>query len=234
MKLFSGHDHSKAAGLLLAACALWCLSCGSDSNLSGDTTQDSPIDPVADETPGDPVLDVAQDELQDPVTDDVPPGPGITFVLGFITDIPMDEFLYAQTSSESCTLGWIGVIGGAGAVPLQSDCSICSCDECTGCAVCGMCMVAAERLASGDDVRYDWDGVVHERDTCQASPTGPSLSCENATSLEPGEYTARFCFGIGDENAYPDDIISDPICHDVTFTYPVPGGVVQYVLNNGG
>jgi len=222
------------AACLLAALALLNLSCGSDSDLAGDTDQDPPADAAVEETPGDPAPDVPPDEQQDPVTDEVPPGPGITFVLGFITDIPMDEFLYAQTSSESCTLGWIGVLGGAGAVPMQSDCSICSCDECTGCAVCGMCMVAAERLASGDDVRYQWDGVVHERDTCQSSPSGPSMPCENAASLEPGEYTARFCFGIGDENAYPDNIISDPICHDVVFTYPVPDGVVEYVVNNSG
>ncbi|MFH1438910.1 MAG: hypothetical protein ABIJ56_24605 [Pseudomonadota bacterium] len=211
-------------------------SCGSDTGLSGDGSTDSSADRDAAEE------EAAADALPDPEPDPDPdlsdvdevegPGPDITFILGFITDIPGYEYLYAQTSDYSCVLTWITLRDGSSRIPMLSDCAICACDVCDTCAVCGACMTSAAQVDSGGDVRFEWDGVVHARDTCDSG--GVDMPCETETALDPGTYTARFCWGIADENGFPDNVIPDPRCEDITFDYPVHGGTITHVVNNSG
>ena len=213
-------------------------SCGSDTGLSGDGSTDSAVDRDAEEEAA------AADILPDPEPDPEPelndveevevPGPDITFILGFITDIPGYEYLYAQTSDYSCDMTWITMWDGSSRIPMLPDCSTCACDECDACAVCGSCMTAAAQVEGGSDVRFEWDGVVHARDTCTPDSGGADMPCEIKIALDPGTYTARFCWGIADENGFPDDVIPDPWCEDITFDYPVHGGTITYVVNNSG
>ncbi len=213
-------------------------SCGSDTGLSGDGSTDSAADRDAAED------EAAADILPDPEPDPDPdvsdvgevevPGPDITFILGFITDIPGYEYLYAQTSDYSCDMTWITIWNGPSRIRMLPDCSICGCDECDTCAVCGACMTSAAQVDSGSDVRFEWDGVVHARGTCTPESGGPAMTCERKIALEPGIYTARFCWGIADENGFPDNVIPDPWCEHITFDYPVYGGTITHIVNNSG
>ena len=111
---------------------------------------------------------------------------------------------------------------------------ICECWECTGCPVCGPAMPVVERIGSGGVHTWEWDGVAWRLESCVEGPGGPEHMCQQEGPLEPGVYTARFCFGFGGPDAYPGDWIEDPVCMDVEFTYPVAGGIVEYLVNNSG
>lgn len=225
---------------LAAACvALLVASCYSSGRHSDDVSQDDATDPRPDavDQPADPVPDPVPDLVPDVAVDDVPPdelpGPGITFILGFITDIPGYEYLYAQQSDMSCRMTWISVWSGTSSFSMEHDCAICTCDECASCAVCGACLQVVVPVAGGESVSYEWDGTVWNMGMCSPYPD-EDWGCEYTTALAPGDYIARFCFAVAGPGAFPDGIIPDPTCEDVRFTYPVPGGVVQYTVNNGG
>ncbi len=229
--------------LAAAACAALLLSaCYSSSDLVGDGGEDgAPHDGAEDRVQPDPATDPVPDPVPDlpfdPLIDDVPeeelPGPGITFILSFITDIPDYEYLYVQTSDMSCYQTWISITDGAGFYPLESDCAICPCDSCDSCAVCGACMPMVAALGSGDSITYEWDGTVYYRGMCAPSPD-VDMMCEYTGSLRYGDYLALFCFSVAGPGAYPDQYIPDPFCVEVPFSYPVPGGVVRYTVDNGG
>jgi len=223
-----------------AGCAAILLSsCYSSGHHSDDVSQDDAAEPHPDavDQPADPVPDLVPDVVPDVAVDDVPPdelpGPGITFILSFITDIPGYEYLYAQQSDMSCHMTWIGVHDGAGGYPLEHDCAICLCDECASCAVCGACLQVVAAVAGGESISYEWDGTVWATGMCSPYPD-EDWTCEIPGALAPGDYLARFCFAVAGPSAFPDGIIPDPWCEDVRFTYPVPGGVVEYTVNNGG
>ena len=228
----------------VAACAALLLSsCYSSGRHSDDVSQDDAAEPHPDavDQPADPVHDPGPDLVPDIVPDiavddvppDEPPGPGITFILSFITDIPSYEYLYAQQSDMSCRTTWITLRDGARSFSMAHDCAICPCDECASCAVCGACMQVVIPVAGGERVTYEWDGTVWNMGMCSPYPD-EDWGCEYTSALAPGDYLARFCFAVAGPNAFPDGIIPDPWCEDVPFTYPVPGGVVEYTVNNGG
>jgi len=193
-------------GVVLAACGT--------TGLEG--TPDASIDPAPD-TPVDPGLD--------------PAGPGVTFEISFLTDIPGYEYLYVQTSDEMGHQTWVSVPGRS----LQWRCDLCLCEECSECAVCGPAMTVVERVAAGGSASWTWDGTLYPLSTCTPGPGAPGESCQETGGLDAGTYAARFCWGTGPVDAFPDGWIPDPVCDTVTFDYPVGGdGVVRYLVNNGG
>jgi hypothetical protein len=225
---------------LAAACgALLLASCYSSGRHSADVSQDDATYPRPDavDQPADPVFDPVPDLVPDAIVDDVPPdeppGPGITFILHFITDIPGYEYLYVQQSDMSCRMMWISIHDGTRGYAMEHDCAICLCDECTGCAVCGACMQVVIPVAGGESVSHAWDGTVWATGMCSPYPD-EDWTCEIPGALAPGDYRARFCYAVAGPGAFPDGIIPDPMCEDIPFTYPVPGGVVEYTVNNSG
>lgn len=208
---------SRARFHLAAVLAALLAACGT-TGLEGtpDAPLDAPVDPVVD-PPTDPGID--------------PPGPGITFEISFITDVPGYEHLFVQASDAMGHQTWASIPGQA----LQWRCDLCQCDECSGCAVCGPAETIVERVAAGDSTRWTWDGTLHPLATCTPGPGGPEEPCQETGRLDAGTYTARFCWAAGPEDAFPDGWIPDPVCDTVTFDYPVGGdGVVGYLVNHGG
>jgi len=198
--------------------ALVLAGCGHATGIEGDVGMDVPDS--APDVPPEASVDLA--------------GRGITFTMSFVTDIPFDEFLYAQVSDEMGHELWVSVSGPEGSVEMQGRCDICSCEECTGCPVCGPALPAVEMVVAGDAISFVWDGITYPIGTCVEGPGGPVHTCEDWGILEPGGYTATFCWSTGPAGAFPDGWIVEPVCDTVDFGYPVEGGVVQYVVNYGG
>jgi hypothetical protein len=95
-------------------------------------------------------------------------------------------------------------------------------------------MTTALRIDSGESADWTWSGTTWPTGTCLPDPTFPPLTCQEIGTLSPGTYGGRFCFGFGGPDDYTDGWIPDPICADLEFEYPVPGGVLHYEVNNGG
>jgi len=206
-------------GAVLAAVV---AACGGTTGLEGDAD-------VSVETPTEPALDPPSDPPTDPV------GPGITFRISFVTDIPDDEHLFVQVSDEMGHQTWASVEDGGTMQPLQWRCDLCMCDECSECAVCGPALTMVERVSAGDSTTWTWDGTLYPLTTCTPGPGAPEEQCQEIGWLHPGTYAARFCWGTGPVDAFPDGWIPDPVCDTVEFDYPVEGdGVVEYLVNNGG
>jgi hypothetical protein len=174
--------------------------------------------------------DARLDREADTATDTVEPGPQITFRLSFVTDIPGHELLYVQTSDYEGHQRWADISGAS----LQERCDICTCEECTGCPVCGPAMPAVAALGSGESIEWTWNGVTHPTGTCVEGPGGPEHICKEQGNLEPGTYPAVFCFEVAGPDAFPEGWLESPACVDVEFVYPVPGGVVEHLVNNSG
>ena len=208
------------AGFHILAIFLLLPACGGSTGIQGDAD-------VSTESPADPVTDLAIDPGIDPL------GPGITFRISFITDIPGYEHLFVQVSDPMGHQTWASVEDGGAALPLQWRCDICTCDECTDCPVCGPAETIVERVAAGESTSWTWDGTLHPLATCSPGPGAPEEQCLETGWLDAGTYTARFCWGTGPVDAFPDGWIEDPVCDTVTFDYPVEG-VVGYLVNHGG
>ena len=174
---------------------------------------------------------VMTDIMADEPVETAPPDTGITFVLSFITDTPDAEFLYVQRNDYDCYIGWLDVLSGETWIGLNFSC--CTCDHCDSCLGCGACDTDVLRVTSGGNVTYEWDGVAYYQETCTTSE-GYATPCLNAGVLAPGYYTARFCWGIGGLDAYPLGEIYNPECTEVSFAYPVEGGVVSYTVDRAG
>jgi len=224
-------------GNTIALIALAIAGCSGAANLGGDAAADGARDVPAD-TAADTAADAAADaaaDTADVAQDDGGGRPGITFILAFLTDIGGYEFLYAQRMDNSCRTTWVSVRQGERTVGMQGDCSICTCDVCANCPICGMCMIDLAKVGSGERVEYAWDATTYARDTCVPGADGHPIPCIREGALEPGSYTARFCWAIGGPDAYPPDgVIEEPTCEDVPFTYPVPGGIVRFTVDNSG
>ena len=212
--------------------------CGVENTIEGDTSPDSLADSPADTTfdsPADTPADEGPDTPADGPDADGPLPGGITFEIGFVTDIPGYEYMFVQTGDFMGMVAWISVLdAGASRVELQARCDVCTCTECTGCGICGIADPVVTMVESGSSATWAWDGVTHPVSSCSLSPGGPEYQCQEEEPLAPGAYTARFCWGLGTADAYPDDVIESPACADVAFEYPVPGGRVSHVVNNGG
>jgi hypothetical protein len=198
-------------------------ACGGTTGLEGDA--DSAIDVTSD-----PILDTVTDPASDPA------GPGITFRIGFITDIPDYEHLFVQVSDVLGHQTWVSLVSGAGTLSMQRRCDICLCEECGECAVCGPALEMVERIPAGGSHEWTWDGTLYPISTCVPGPGGPEEMCQEPDVLPAGSYAARFCWATGPADAFPDGVIpsGDLVCADVEIDYPVEGGVVEYVVNYGG
>ncbi len=226
----------RAATTICALVLTFSAACGGGSSIEGDTSIDTAPDAPSD-SPADTAADTPADTAIDAVdtVDDVPLPGAVTFEIGFVTDIPGYEYLFVQSGDYMGMVAWISVLDPSmTAVPLQPRCDICACDECTGCGVCGIADPFLTMAGSGSSTEWAWDGVTHPVSTCRLSPMGPDHDCQETGTLPAGPYTARFCWGSGPADSYPNDVIDSPVCADVAFDYPVPGGRVLHVVNYGG
>lgn len=152
----------------------------------------------------------------------------ITFRLRFVSDIP--ESIYLQTSGLAGHPEWITTLdAGANALKMFRPCEVCECGACDQCGVCGAAMPMVEAIESGADKTLEWTAVTFPWGSCSQG-----RSCYRSSLLEPGGYTARFCWGSAADGTGPGHSIVGITCADVPFTFPVEGGVVSYTVDHGG
>ena len=161
------------------------------------------------------------DAASSPAADASPAGPGATFRITYnpATEGAPDS-IFVETD---CMPSWIRVFDADGNnVRIHNDCGACACDSCEPCAVCD-CGFLAEEIPSAGSHDHVWDGIVHPTVTVAACP----WACELDQPLDPGVYTARFCY-----SAEPGT--GSVECSEEVFDHPHPTGVVEHVVDGSG
>jgi hypothetical protein len=181
---------------------------------------------------GDDTVDAGAD-ARDASPDDGGTGPyATTFVFRFVSDIP--ESMWLEETDRSMGTGgfWVGVLRDGEEIRTSNSCGICDCDECPSCAVCGAPCPTVVEVTHGGERRASWPGTEWVIRDC---PRAAGTQCEAAVASPAGRYVARFCWGTGYDGTPPCPAeLTDRHCADVEFDLPAPGGVVAYLLNNGG
>lgn len=149
----------------------------------------------------------------------------LTFRLIWNSDV-LGDVAYAQSGGGQT---WINVYDAAGQdVVMDADCGLCPCDNCFSCALCGFAPVVSTPFGGPlGPMERIWDGTTHRQGRCGTSP-GSNVACQDYQPLQPGRYTARFCFGYRTVQNRSGEFVDNPQCHDVEFDWPTANPVIVY------
>ncbi|MCC7384324.1 MAG: hypothetical protein IT384_20935 [Deltaproteobacteria bacterium] len=149
----------------------------------------------------------------------------LTFRFRYLSDVA-GEGVFLQSGGGG--IPWVRVFDARGEdVRIDANCELCPCDACGNCPVCGSAPLATEWIPSGGSIERRWDLTTHRADRCAVSP-GATATCEAYAPLEPGRYTARFCFGYSATEVAAGSWIEAPICRDEPFTWPTAQTVIEH------